>query len=85
MLYDFYRETTIEYKCEKCQRIRNCKRKFNIWKLPPILIIHLNRYCESLNIYLFIIQNYYSKIWSWIIIDKKRKEKSSSTQNAGVE
>ncbi|KAK8728024.1 hypothetical protein OTU49_009344 [Cherax quadricarinatus] len=44
MLHHFYKETNIEYKCSKCKKMRNCTRKLDIWKLPPILILHLNRF-----------------------------------------
>nr|XP_045621599.1 ubiquitin carboxyl-terminal hydrolase 8-like [Procambarus clarkii]XP_045621601.1 ubiquitin carboxyl-terminal hydrolase 8-like [Procambarus clarkii]XP_045621602.1 ubiquitin carboxyl-terminal hydrolase 8-like [Procambarus clarkii] len=44
MFHHFYKETNIEYKCSKCKKMRNCIRKLDIWKLPPILILHLNRF-----------------------------------------
>ncbi|XP_042877801.1 ubiquitin carboxyl-terminal hydrolase 8-like [Penaeus japonicus] len=44
MFHHFYKETNLEYKCCKCKKMRNCLRKLDIWKLPPILILHLNRF-----------------------------------------
>lgn len=44
MFHHYYKETNLEYKCCKCKKMRNCLRKLDIWKLPPILILHLNRF-----------------------------------------
>ncbi|CAL4064348.1 unnamed protein product, partial [Meganyctiphanes norvegica] len=44
MLNHYYKDSNIEYTCSKCKKMRNCVRKTDIWKLPPLLIIHLNRF-----------------------------------------
>ncbi|KAG7164510.1 Ubiquitin carboxyl-terminal hydrolase 8-like 1 [Homarus americanus] len=44
LLHHYYKESNIEYKCSKCKKLRNCIRKLDIWKLPPLLILHLNRF-----------------------------------------
>ena len=44
MLEDYYKPTKIEYKCDQCKRMRSCIRKLDIAHLPPVLIIHLNRF-----------------------------------------
>lgn len=44
MLNHYYTDSNIEYTCSKCKKMRNCIRKTDIWKLPPLLIIHLNRF-----------------------------------------
>ncbi|XP_068244406.1 ubiquitin carboxyl-terminal hydrolase 8-like [Palaemon carinicauda] len=44
LLQHYYKESRIEYKCSKCKRLRSCVRKLDIWKLPPVLILHLNRF-----------------------------------------
>lgn len=44
LLHHFYKDTNIDYKCSKCKKLRNCIRKLDIWRLPPILILHLNRF-----------------------------------------
>lgn len=44
LLHHYYKETNLEYTCSKCNKKRNCIRKADIWKLPPVLILHLNRF-----------------------------------------
>lgn len=44
LLQHYYKDSRIEYKCSKCKRLRGCVRKLDIWKLPPVLILHLNRF-----------------------------------------
>uniref|UniRef100_A0A6A7G8A6 ubiquitinyl hydrolase 1 n=1 Tax=Hirondellea gigas TaxID=1518452 RepID=A0A6A7G8A6_9CRUS len=44
LLEHYYKESTIEYKCSRCNKMRECVRKMDIWELPPVLIIHLNRF-----------------------------------------
>lgn len=44
LLHHYYKETNLEYKCCKCKKKRNCVRKADIWKVPPILVLHLNRF-----------------------------------------
>lgn len=44
LLHHYYKETNLEYTCSKCNKKRNCVRKADIWKLPPVLILHLNRF-----------------------------------------
>ena len=36
--------TDQEWKCEKCRVIVKAKKKIDIWKVPPLLIIHLKRF-----------------------------------------
>jgi ubiquitin carboxyl-terminal hydrolase 8 len=33
-----------QWKCPRCKQYRNAVKKIDIWKLPPILIIHLKRF-----------------------------------------
>lgn len=33
-----------KWKCPKCKLYRNAKKTIQIWKLPPLLIIHLKRF-----------------------------------------
>ena len=33
-----------KWKCPKCKQYRNAIKKIDIWKLPPLLIIHLKRF-----------------------------------------
>lgn len=35
------------WNCPSCKEKRDAIKKFDIWKLPPILVIHLNRYVSS--------------------------------------
>ena len=44
LLQHYYKNDSIEYRCSKCRKLSDCTRKFDIWKLPPVLIIHLNRF-----------------------------------------
>ena len=44
LLHHFYRENTIEYRCPSCKIKSNGTQKTEIWHLPPILILHLNRF-----------------------------------------
>ncbi|CAK8672621.1 unnamed protein product [Clavelina lepadiformis] len=32
------------YKCGKCDKLQVAKKKLDIWRLPPVLIIHLKRF-----------------------------------------
>ncbi|XP_018009134.1 ubiquitin carboxyl-terminal hydrolase 8 [Hyalella azteca] len=44
LLQHYYQESTIEYTCSTCRCLRESVRKMDIWALPPVLIIHLNRF-----------------------------------------
>ena len=33
-----------QWRCSKCKEFRDAKKKFDIWKVPPVLIIHLKRF-----------------------------------------
>ena len=54
-LYDLIRDFSKEekltgdnkWKCPKCKVLRNAVRTIEIWKLPPVLIIHLKRFVYS--------------------------------------
>ena len=37
-------EQLIDYFCVKCKKSRSSSRKFLIWKLPKILVVHLKRF-----------------------------------------
>jgi len=43
-LRDFVKENQIDYTCEKCRSSRGARQKVEIVKLPPLLIIHLERF-----------------------------------------
>ncbi|XP_069942662.1 ubiquitin carboxyl-terminal hydrolase 32 isoform X2 [Cherax quadricarinatus] len=40
----FCSEETLEYSCDKCKKIQQASKKLQIWRLPPILIVHLKRF-----------------------------------------
>ncbi|CAL4132443.1 unnamed protein product, partial [Meganyctiphanes norvegica] len=40
----FCSEETLEYSCDKCKKIQQAAKKLQIWRLPPILIVHLKRF-----------------------------------------
>ncbi|XP_076059243.1 ubiquitin specific protease 32 isoform X2 [Oratosquilla oratoria] len=40
----FCSEETLEYLCDKCKKLQQAKKKLQIWRLPPILIVHLKRF-----------------------------------------
>ena len=46
MFEHFLKEELLEdpFFCEKCKEKRKSKKKFIIWKLPTILVIHLKRF-----------------------------------------
>ena len=44
LLHHHYRENTIEYRCPSCKTKSNITQKIEIWHLPPILVLHLNRF-----------------------------------------
>ena len=45
---EFTKEEILEgdnkWKCPKCKNFQRAMKKIDIWKLPPILIIHLKRF-----------------------------------------
>lgn len=63
MLNHYYKDANIEYKCCKCKTMRNCIRKLDVWKLPPVLILHLNRYIYTLENYDGDDSDNYIVIW----------------------
>ncbi|XP_076045336.1 ubiquitin specific protease 8 isoform X2 [Oratosquilla oratoria] len=44
LLNHFHQSNHVEYKCSCCKTLRNSVQTLNLWKLPPVLIIHLNRF-----------------------------------------
>ena len=44
LLHHYYRENIIDYRCPKCKRMCNGTQRIEIWHLPPVLILHLNRF-----------------------------------------
>ena len=44
LLHHHYRENTIKYRCPSCKIKSNGTHKTEIWYLPPILILHMNRF-----------------------------------------
>ena len=48
MFEHYYKESSIEYRCSRCDRLTKCTRKMGIWQLPPVLIVHLNRWGTEL-------------------------------------
>jgi len=46
MIKSFLKEEELsdKYKCNNCKKMRDCKRKFVMWKLPDILVIHFKRF-----------------------------------------
>ena len=51
LIRDFSKEEKLtgdnRWKCPKCKALRNAVRTIEIWKLPPVLIIHLKRFVYS--------------------------------------
>jgi len=51
LIRDFSKEEKLtgdnRWKCPKCKGLRNAVRTIEIWKLPPVLIIHLKRFVYS--------------------------------------
>ena len=43
-LLENYNECSIDYNCPKCNKGGKCVRRIFIQRLPPILILHLNRF-----------------------------------------
>ncbi len=33
-----------QWRCSKCKEFRDAKKKFDVWKVPPVLIVHLKRF-----------------------------------------
>ena len=44
LLNNFYQDCSVEYCCPECNKCEFSTRKTMIQKLPPILIVHLNRF-----------------------------------------
>ena len=44
LLENYYKESSINYNCSKCNKGEKCVRRIFIQRLPPILILHLNRF-----------------------------------------
>ena len=44
LLENYYKECSIDYNCPKCNIGGKCVRRIFIQRLPPILILHLNRF-----------------------------------------
>ena len=44
LLENYYKECSIDYSCPKCNKGGKCVRRIFIQRLPPILILHLNRF-----------------------------------------
>ncbi|KAF4529161.1 hypothetical protein B566_EDAN017684 [Ephemera danica] len=40
-------ELVSEWKCPKCKNARPATKKFDIWRLPPTLVIHFKRFYED--------------------------------------
>lgn len=47
MVEEFLNKEILEqgYRCGRCEKVRKCVRKFDIHRLPQILIVHLKRFC----------------------------------------
>jgi len=46
MFEEFLKEEVLDdlFKCEKCNKRTKSTKKFVIWRLPKILVIHLKRF-----------------------------------------
>jgi ubiquitin carboxyl-terminal hydrolase 4/11/15 len=41
----FLKEESIDgYSCETCKKVRKVKKKLYLWRLPPVLVVHLKRF-----------------------------------------
>ena len=44
LITNHYADSPIEYRCTRCERLTLSTRTFCIWKMPSILILHLNKF-----------------------------------------
>ena len=44
LLENYHKECSIDYNCRKCNKGGKCVRRIFIQRLPPILVLHLNRF-----------------------------------------
>ena len=49
LLENYYKECSIDYNCPKCNKGGTCVHRIFIQRLPPILILHLNRFEYSIS------------------------------------
>ena len=49
LLHDYYEDTFITYKCPQCSKEGESFRKTIIQKMPPILVLHLNRFEHAIS------------------------------------
>lgn len=43
----FLKEEVLSAKCENCNTFGPASKKLDLWRLPPLLILHLKRFCFS--------------------------------------
>lgn len=43
-LQAFTAQETLDYSCQHCKKLQPAAKKLQIWRLPPILIVHLKRF-----------------------------------------
>lgn len=56
-LEHFFKEETIEWRCEKCKNNVEAIKKLDLWSSPEILIIHLKRFAFNLKYQKWIKHN----------------------------
>ena len=44
LLHNYYGETSIQYECPQCRYTVTACHSLCIWKLPPVLVLYLNRF-----------------------------------------
>ena len=49
LLENYYKECSIDYNCPKCTKGGKCVCRIFIQRLPPILILHLNRFENNIS------------------------------------
>ena len=50
LLRNYYEDTVITYKCPQCSKEGESFRKTIIQKMPPILVLHLNRFEYAISV-----------------------------------
>lgn len=91
-LKDFTKEEELgedeTWYCAKCQEHRTIAKKFDIWKLPPILVIHLkrfqavnNRWVKSNKVVRFPMKNFDPSMY---LAKRKRRKTEDEKMNLKI-
>ena len=44
LLQHYYEDSKVEYICPECRKTGTGTRKIDIWRVPPVIILHFNRF-----------------------------------------